>query len=509
MKKKVIILSTCMIFISLICSCVSAQKLNSGWNVVDAPKKKGKTPKGFSFVEGGAVITPEDYFQSLVFDSTQVGNFLLEKNKNSPDTIFNILNKFSVASFFLSKTEVTNKQYKEFIRWVIDSIGLTAMAQIDPSYYLDPVTKSLNWSRRKDVMKYFYSAGPFGDAFASALAVAPEEQAGPFKAGIDVTKLQYRFCSGTETVNAYPDTLVWLDNLPNYNNDPLEKYYFSHPLYNDYPVVGVSWHQANAYCDWLSRNSDYEFRLPLFAEYVSAYTDKRVNKSNYKNGSFFEYSEINFPWGHNGLVDKNGIHLANFGIVKDPYGFLYKSYYEDGSKKLKSNSSYFGYYTTKVASFPQTVYGLYDLAGNVAEWTGEGFSDIYVLNTKESPNAFTHDINPYLINGGYYLNINLKDSLLDIRDKIEFYFGTHDYGENFEYYTSRRYNSYGLVYHNFANKLISDLAYLSKLKMPKAVIGGSFIDSPQFLIKGVIKAYSAGDAHSFIGFRVAADVIWE
>jgi sulfatase modifying factor 1 len=48
--------------------------------------------------------------------------------------------------------------------------------------------------------------------------------------------------------NALPDTLVWRD--PMAYNEPYVEYYFRHPTYNQYPVVGVSWLQANDYCLW-------------------------------------------------------------------------------------------------------------------------------------------------------------------------------------------------------------------------------------------------------------------
>ena len=48
--------------------------------------------------------------------------------------------------------------------------------------------------------------------------------------------------------NAAPDTLVWRDRLS--YNEPMVEIYFRHPSYNDYPVVGVTWVQANDYCSW-------------------------------------------------------------------------------------------------------------------------------------------------------------------------------------------------------------------------------------------------------------------
>jgi gliding motility-associated lipoprotein GldJ len=48
--------------------------------------------------------------------------------------------------------------------------------------------------------------------------------------------------------HALPDSLVWRDQLS--YNEPMIKYYLRHPSYQYYPVVGVSWLQANDFCAW-------------------------------------------------------------------------------------------------------------------------------------------------------------------------------------------------------------------------------------------------------------------
>ena len=50
----------------------------------------------------------------------------------------------------------------------------------------------------------------------------------------------------SETVNIYPDTLVWIRDFTYAFNEPMAKMYFSHPSFDDYPVVGVTWKQAKA-----------------------------------------------------------------------------------------------------------------------------------------------------------------------------------------------------------------------------------------------------------------------
>lgn len=54
----------------------------------------------------------------------------------------------------------------------------------------------------------------------------------------------------TYIVNVYPDTTAWVNDFENAYNEPYVRMYFSHGGYNEYPVVGVSWEQANAFANW-------------------------------------------------------------------------------------------------------------------------------------------------------------------------------------------------------------------------------------------------------------------
>ena len=60
---------------------------------------------------------------------------------------------------------------------------------------------------------------------------------------------EYDFLN-TYIVNVYPDTTVWVNDFENAYNEPYVRMYFSHGGYSEYPVVGVSWEQANAFCNW-------------------------------------------------------------------------------------------------------------------------------------------------------------------------------------------------------------------------------------------------------------------
>ena len=53
-----------------------------------------------------------------------------------------------------------------------------------------------------------------------------------------------------DVINIYPDTLTWVHDFTYSFNEPMTEKYFWHPAYDNYPVVGVNWKQARAFCIW-------------------------------------------------------------------------------------------------------------------------------------------------------------------------------------------------------------------------------------------------------------------
>jgi len=335
----------------------------------------------------------------------------------------------SVDAFWIDATEITNAEYRQFVYWVRDSIIRERLfAAGDDTYKIsedkkgDPIDPPvLNWNkpipteRRANedelaVLRSVYTTNPITgittldpkqmvyrysvfDATSYALRrnrldptdrvrntdikVNPNEVVMISKdtAYIEDGKIIsetitrpltsiYDFLN-TYIVNIYPDETVWVNDFNNANNESYMRLYFNHPGYNDYPVVGVSWEQANAFCVWRTdllkrsmdprfRNSIEPYRLPTEAEYEYAA----------KSGK----SENIYPWATNEVTSEKGCFLGNF---KPGDG----DYTKDGHL-----------ITAKVASFSPNEFGLYDMAGNVAEWTSTAFL--------ESGPEIMSDLNP-------------------------------------------------------------------------------------------------------------------
>lgn len=126
------------------------------------------------------------------------------------------------------------------------------------------------------------------------------------------------------------------------------------PNSDQYPVLGVNWDAATAYCNWLSKKTGKKYRLPTEAEWEKAArgTDQR-----------------RFPWGN--TIDRSYANYA--GAQKFDTGQLVGYY--DGSKR--------GDLQTHGNASP---YGAMDMAGNVMEWCQDWYSrGYYSVSPKKNP----------------------------------------------------------------------------------------------------------------------------
>lgn len=380
------------------------------------PKRKSK-----SFVAErpyGMVAIPAG---SFVMGMTDM-DFTNNPEKANPKTV-------TVSSFFMDETEITNAEYRVFVDYVRDSIArsllaeaagdsgtdgdgtgigdyayLSAKAGEDKTAYEEFMesqggrdgydeSKKLDWSVPLRWNTSDYPDAEYAEILES-MYLPPEERINNERV-IDSRKLMYSYqwedtesaikdkARGAkylkkESIAVYPDTTVWIKDFNYAYNEPLYDGYFWHSAYNDYPVVGVTWDQARAYCNFKSKlKSDYNeslkkkkqkpmaFRLPTEAEWEYAARGGQENAT--------------YPWGGPGLQDDRGCYLANF---KPKRG----SYIEDEKKGTFT-------YTAPVKSFPKNSFGLYDMAGNVAEWTESPYNN--------STYEFSSTLNPYLSNQAY------------------------------------------------------------------------------------------------------------
>jgi formylglycine-generating enzyme len=81
--------------------------------------------------------------------------------------------------------------------------------------------------------------------------------------------------------NALPDTTVWRSPLG--YNEPYVETYFRHPAFNDYPVVGVNWLQANDYCNW---RTDRVNEMILIREGILDWDPNQINENNFNTDAY-------------------------------------------------------------------------------------------------------------------------------------------------------------------------------------------------------------------------------
>ena len=183
------------------------------------------------------------------------------------------------------------------------------------------------------------------------------------------------------------DSNVWSPKLD--VNEPMTRFYFRHPAYNDYPVVGVSHEAAKLFCTWLTDkyNSSPKrkfkkvlFRLPTEKEWELAAGGGRQNADYPWGGPYLRNSEGRALCNYQSIGDENIIYdsLTNKFVVEftnTPYAY-YKNYFV-GHKNSRytydtssSGQNIFAA-TEPVASYFANNIGLYNIAGNVAEMVNE------------------------------------------------------------------------------------------------------------------------------------------
>ena len=430
MKRHLVLLTLCLV----VASCGSK---NRG-ELIGVKQKKwfGEKPYGMTLVEGGAYImgkSDED----------------LAQLQNAP------ARTVTVPSFYMDETEITNSEYRQFVYWVKDSIALAMLARkadelelgedskdgIGEFAFQDADTSDLN-EFQKYMRKNYYDVSE--DLYAGralnwdadltwdtkdyvdqnyaevmdSLYLPPELwYNGEIK--LDVTKLVYAYTwfdaeaaaaeskrtkmqfidrkpfIKKEEIQIYPDTTVWIKDFVYSYNEPMHNDYFSHPAYQDYPVVGVSWNQAVAFCNW---------RTNFKNGYQREKGDPSVSRFRLPNEGEWEYAARGgipsgtYPWGSHYLLNDRACFLANFKPLRGDYAVDQ------------------AVYTVEAKSYLPNDYNLYNMAGNVAEWTNSSYSSgSYEYVASLNPNMSFPDEPRKVVRGGswkdvaYFLRVSSRD----------------------------------------------------------------------------------------------------
>jgi len=326
--------------------------------VLDRPNWRNINPYGMIYVPSGHLhIGPSD---------EDINNALTARAKS-----------ISIQGFYMDDTEITNNEYRQFVFWVTDSIAHRMLGgehlfdegeeseRIDwgmPIYYEDPEVRELLSSLYYPKNESLWGTNELNPDKIVYQYVWYDWKEASKRTSTNKSRSSFRH---TEPIKAYPDTLCWIRDFSYSYNEPMARNYFWHPAFDDYPVVGVSWKQAIAFSRWRSvfwnaykaENGETmyeEFRLPIEGEWEYA-----------SRGGF---EESPYPWGGPYVRNRKGCILANFKPGRGNYP-------EDG-----------GLYTVRADAYNPNDYGLYNMAGNVAEWTSSSFD--------ENGYHFQHDLNP-------------------------------------------------------------------------------------------------------------------
>lgn len=313
----------------------------------------------------------------------------------------------TVDAFWMDETEITNNEYRQFVYYVKDSIlrfklgdaGIEGFFAVDDdeNEYDPPI---LDWDTKIDlrdelippIMEEMYY--PEHERFFGRKEIDTRKLIYTYfwidltQAAKESSRYNYETQSYEgEVVNivtgekgdiqdrssfimhdevpCYPDTLVWIRDFTYSYNEPWANMYFWHPSFDDYPVVGVTWKQATAFCIW---------RTKYLNDYLTNQGGYFVQDYKLPSETEWEYAARGglrlsmYPWG--GMYTRNdeGCFLANFKPLRG-------NYIDDGSL-----------IAAKVGSYEPNEFHLYDMAGNLAEWTSSAYD--------ESAYVFSHDMNP-------------------------------------------------------------------------------------------------------------------
>lgn len=416
--KKFILLSAVLV---LVASCNSGDR----GQVVGVKGKKWhpEKPYGMTLVPGGAFIMGKS-------DDDIAGV------KDAPTKTA------TVRAFYMDETEITNSEYRQFVFWVRDStlrLNLAEMADLEGKTpgngdigefaYLDSNPEDLNAyesymqntygnEQRKinrDVDLIFdtddYPDELYAEVMDGMYLPLEESYNGQRTWDVKQFKFQYTYMDiakaakdrslrrseviEQEEVEVYPDTTAWIRDFAYSYNEPMHNDYFWHDAYGDYPVVGVSWKQAQAFCQW---------RTLYHNGYQRSKGRQPVNAYRLPSEAEWEYAArgglqgASYPWGGPYTKNDRGCFMANFKPLRGDYA---------ADQAL---------YTVEADAYDPNDFNLYNMAGNVSEWVNGSYDPAsYEYSSTINPNVNDPDNSRKVVRGGswkdvsYFLQVSSRD----------------------------------------------------------------------------------------------------
>jgi len=417
--KKIFLITIVIAFVS---SCGS----NDRGELVGVKGKRWhpEKPYGMSLVPGGA--------------------FVMGK---SDDDIADVQNAptrtVSVRSFYMDETEITNSEYRQFVHWVRDSIlrlrlaemadlegkipddesGIGAYAYVsiedeDLTPYEKYMIDTYGDEQRKlnrDV-DLIFKTDEYPDELYSEVIdnmYLPMEESYNGQRTWDVSQFEFEYSYmdiqqaaknkdiarsdviKIEALPIYPDTTVWIRDFEYSYNEPMHNDYFWHQAYGNYPVVGISHQQAQAFCQW---------RTLLKNTYKKSKDQEFVNGFRLPSEAEWEYAArgglegATYPWGGPYTKNDRGCFMANFKPLRGNYA---------ADQAL---------YTVEADAYEPNDYNLYNMSGNVSEWVMSSYEESsYEYSSSINPNVNDADNQRKVVRGGswkdvaYFLQVSSCD----------------------------------------------------------------------------------------------------
>jgi len=310
--KKILILTVLIAVVTSACKFMGSQTGKNGelTGVMDRPEWDNPVPYGMLSIPAGSFHmgqNDQDVNYSQIAHNRQI----------------------TMSAFYMDETEIENNEYRQFTEQLVPRKDTTGQVLKD----ISDDDKKLKTEIIRFLKDYYYK---------------------DYSSKVD---------SFDKVI--YPDTSVWVRDFTYAYNEPLTENYYWHPAFDKYPVVGVNWYAAQAFCCWRTkiynnhrtktkRVTVPRFRLPTEAEWEYA-----------ARGGF---QHKIYPWEGPYIKNSRGCLFANFKPGRGDY--------------IADNFEY----TCPAKTYWPNDYGLYNMPGNVAEWCEDDF--------EETGYSYAHDLNP-------------------------------------------------------------------------------------------------------------------